>query len=169
MVHLEPAGHVDDVSRGLAAIVPHPVIFDGIGMKCVRHGDFEITDFLRAALSHWASLLSKALVLHPKAGLKARRDFRFVLFRQSQKITPMIAMRVSQENGIQPRHSLQRLRTEGIRHHPRIDQCDLPRGGGQRKRAVAKISNAIALGVEHQRPPAAVFSRPNAVTSIFWK
>jgi hypothetical protein len=76
---------------------------------------------------------------------------------QSQKITHVIGMRVSQENGIQSRHFFQSFRTEGIRHHPRIDQSKLPRGRRQRKRAVAKISEAIALGIEHRQAPPTEF------------
>src|SRR6266566_2719945 len=140
------------------AIVPHPVVVDRIRMKCVRHGDFKITDFLRAALAHRTGLLFEALALNPQTRLKDCRNFRFVLFGQSQKVAHVIGMRVGQENGIQPRHFFQRFRTEGIRHHPRIDQSNLPRGRRQRKRVVAKISDAIALGIEHRRPPPQFFS-----------
>jgi len=97
-------------------------------MKRVRHGDFKITDFLRAALAHRAGLLFEALAPNPQTRLKDCRNFRFVLFGQSQKIAHVIGMRVSQENGIQPRHFLQRLRTEGIRRHPRVNQGNLAEG-----------------------------------------
>src|SRR6266851_2019702 len=86
MIHLEPAGHPDDVSRGFAAVVPHPVIVDRIRMKCVRHGDFKITDFLRAALVHRAGLLFEALAPNPQTCLEARRNFRFA--RESGKWHP---------------------------------------------------------------------------------
>jgi len=66
-------------------------------------------------------------------------------------------MRVSQENGIQPRHFFQSFRTEGIRHHPRIDQSNLAQGRRQRKRAVAKIGDSIALGIEHRQAPPTEF------------
>src|SRR6266566_3616171 len=91
------------------AIVPHPVVVDRIRMKCVRHGDFKITDFLRAALAHRTGLLFEARALNPQTRLKDCRNFRFVLFGQSQKIAHVIGMRVSQENGIQPRHFFSEL------------------------------------------------------------
>jgi hypothetical protein len=65
---------------------------------------------------------------------------------------------VRQENRIQPRHFFQRIRTERIRHHPWIEERHLPRRCRQRKRAVAKVLDPIALGLEHLLSPGSVFS-----------
>jgi len=55
-------------------------------------------------------------------------QFSVVLFGQSQKIAHVIGMRVSQENGIQPRHFFQSFPDRRDSSSPRIDQSNLARG-----------------------------------------
>src|SRR5439155_9811309 len=100
VIHLEPAWHANDIPRRLPAVVPHSVIVDRVRMKCVRHGEFKLTDCLRAALAHRASLLSKAFALNPQTCLEYCRNFRFELLGYGQKIAQVIGMRMSQENRV---------------------------------------------------------------------
>jgi len=128
VIHRKSARHANDVARRLAAVVPHAIFFDGIRMKRMRHGNFEIAHFLRAALAHRAGFFPEAFAFDPQAGLENGHDFRPVLASPAQQIAHVIAVRVRQEDRVQPRQFLQRSRADGIRHNPRINQRLFPVG-----------------------------------------
>ena len=63
----------------------------------------------------------------------------------------MVAVSVRKENGIDARESFHRLGADGVGHDPRINERDLSGPGGERKRAVTEIRDAIAFEIEHAR------------------
>jgi hypothetical protein len=61
----------------------------------------------------------------------------------------MIYVPVSDENGIKPGDLFQIFRAPWIRHHERVDDCELATRRGQAERAVPEIGDFISFQIKH--------------------
>ncbi len=145
----EAARHSNDEAGRFAGVDSDAVVVDGIRMEGMGHGDLECADGLGAAFSHRADFLLEAFFRDIEAGLEAGDDFRMVLLCQGEEIAKVVGVSVRKKNSVKAGDGFQARRAEGIGGHPRVDESDFAGRGGERKRAVTEIGDAIAFGVEH--------------------
>src|SRR5581483_11301581 len=150
VIEREAAGKAKNQAGGFAGVDAHAVVVNGIGMEGVGQGDFEGTDFLRAALAHGARFLGEALAFDPQAGLVDGDDRGPVLLGECEQVAEMIGMAMGEEDGVETRDVLGRSGTDGIGHDPGVDERDFAGRSGDGKGAVAEVGNLVAFEIEHE-------------------
>src|SRR5271166_154898 len=141
--------HANHKSRSLAAVQQLVPILDPAGMKRMRHGHGKLSHALRPSFIHFRALLAKSFARQPSAKFRHAHHSCIVLPGQRHHISEMIAMPMRNKKHIDLLHLLQLGRAARIMRDKRIDDPHAPRRGSQRKRRMPKISNLVALGIQH--------------------
>ena len=72
-----------------------------------------------------------------------------MLLREGEEIAEVVGVGMRKKNGVKAGDGFQRGWAEGIGGHPGVDEGDFAGSGGERKRTVTEVGDAIAFGVEH--------------------
>jgi len=145
----EAAGHSNDEAGRFASVDANAVIFDGVRMEGVGHGDLECADGLRTAFPHGTDFLLETFFRDVEASFEDGGDFGMVLLGEGEEIAKVVGVGVREKNGVEAVDGFQSRRAEGIAGHPGVDEGDVVGRSGERKGAVAEVGDAIAFCVEH--------------------